>query len=218
VEWKFDEGLADLRRAYGLAPGNPRANDLLSNALTILGRFPEAEKLARPAVELDPLSYPARASLARLLYCEKRYDEALAVAQKAADLQPNAASSHRWQACIWALRGDGEAALREARLEPNEAYRDFTVAIAQATRGDRPAADAALAQLIAKHKSFAAYQIGQVYAWRGETEKAFEWLQTSYETHDTGTLSLAIDPLLQSLRPDPRYKALLVKTGLPTSL
>ena len=168
-------------------------------------------------IELDPLTFQARNNLTRILYYEKRYDEAVAVARKAAELQPTASSSHRWQACIAVLHGDGETALREARLEPNEVYRNFTLALAQTARGDRPAADAALAELIAKDKDIAAYQIAEVYAWRGETDKAFEWLEISFDTHDTGTLSLVIDPLLQDLRADPRYQALLAKTGLASA-
>jgi len=50
---------------------------------------------------------------------------------------------------------------------------------------------------------------------RGETDKAFEWLRISFDNHDTGTLSLLIDPLLRGLRDDPRYKDLLAKLGLP---
>ncbi len=52
---------------------------------------------------------------------------------------------------------------------------------------------------------------------RGEKEKAFEWLQISFDNHDTGTLSLLIDPLLRDLRTDPRYKNLLAKLGLPAA-
>jgi serine/threonine-protein kinase len=218
AEWKFDEGLAELRRARELAPGSATTNHLLASVLVFLGRFPEAEKLARKAIELDPLNFAARLNLARILYYEKKYDESVAAARKAAELQPTGASSHRWQACVAVVGGDGETALREALLEPNEAYRNFSLALAQAARGDRPAADAALAELIAKDKNIAAYQIAQVYAWRGETDKAFEWLQISFDTHDTGTLSLLVDPLLQGLHSDPRYHALLAKTGLPTSL
>ncbi|HEY3663333.1 MAG TPA: tetratricopeptide repeat protein [Chthoniobacterales bacterium] len=214
-EWKFDEGLAELRRAQELAPGSATANHLLSSVLVFLGRFPEAEKLARKAIELDPLTFQARANLGRILFYEKSYDEAMAVAEKAAELQPTAASSHRWQVCIAVVRRDGETALREAKLEPNEAYRDFALALAQASRDDKPAAEAALAELIAKDKKIAAYQIAEVYAFRGQNDKAFEWLQISFDTHDTGMLSLRIDPFLKGLRSDPRYHALLAKMGFP---
>src|SRR5437763_4358811 len=56
VEWKFAEGLAELRRAKELAPANPTANDLLARVLVYLGQIQEGEKLARQAIELDPLA------------------------------------------------------------------------------------------------------------------------------------------------------------------
>ena len=65
------------------------------------------------------------------------------------------------------------------------------------------------------HKRVEAYQITEVYAWRGETHKAFERLQVSFDNHDTGTLSLLIDPLLRGLHHDARYNGLLAKIGLP---
>ena len=218
VEWKFEDGLAELRRAKQLSPGNPTANDLLARVLVYLGQMQEAEQLAGQALEFDPLTFSARSNLARILFAEGKLDEADAAARKAAELQPTAASSHRWQVCVAVLRGDGEAALREARLEPNDGYRRFELALAHYARGDRPAADAALAELIAQDRDFEAYQIAEVYAWRGETEKAFEWLQIAFDDHDTGILSLLIDPLLRSLRQDSRYHSLLVKTGLPVKL
>ena len=78
-------------------------------------------------------------------------------------------------------------------------------------------ADAALADLIANARDGFAYQIAQIYAVRGEADKAFEWLQISFDDHDGGTLGLAVDPLLRGLRDDPRYKNLLVKLGLPAA-
>ena len=218
VEWKFDEGLAALRRAIELSPGNPTANDLLARVVAYLGQFEEAEKLARQAVELDPLTFQARSNLARILFVQGKLDEADAVARQSAELQPTANSSHRWQVSVAVVRGDGEAALREAQLEPNAGYRRFALALAQYARGDRPAADAALAELIAQDWEVEAYQIAEVYAWRGETEKAFEWLQFAFDSHDTGMLSLLIDPMLRDLRHDARYHSLLVKTGLPVKL
>ncbi len=217
AEWKFTEGLAELRRAKELSPGNPTANDLLARVVVYLGQIHEAETLARQAIELDPLAYLARGNLARILVAEGKLDEADAAARKAAELQPTGAGSHRWQVLVAMLRGDGEAALREAQLEPDEGYRRFELALAHYVRGDRKAADAALADLIANGRDQLAYQIAEVYAVRGETDKAFEWLQISFDNHDTGTLSLLIDPLVRGLRDDPRYKNFLARLGLPAS-
>jgi len=217
-EWKFDEGLAELRRAQQLSPGNPTANDLLARVTVYLGQTREAEQLARQAIELDPLAYTARSNLARILFTEGKLGEADAEARKAAELQPSASSSHRWQVLIAVLRGDGQTALREAQLEPNAGYRRYELALAHYARGDRPAADAALTELIAQDRNVEAYQIAEVYAWRGETEKAFEWLQIAFDNHDTGLLSLLIDPLLRGLRDDPRYHSFLGKMGFPVKL
>ncbi len=135
IEWKFAEGLAELSRAQQLSPWNPTANDLMARVVVYLGQFQEAEKLARQAVELDPLAYQARTSLARILFTEGKLDEAEASARKAAELQPAAAGNHRWQVLVAIQRGDGEAALREAQLEPNEGYRRFELALAHYARG-----------------------------------------------------------------------------------
>src|SRR5262252_348588 len=217
AEWKFDQGLAELRRAQQLAPWNPITNDLLAPVVVYLGRFEEAEMLARQAIERDPLAYQARQSLARLLFVQGKLDDAEAAARRAVELQPTAAGCHRWQVFVAIQRGDGEAALREAELEPNEHYRHFELALAHYARGDRPAADAALAELITKDRNVMAYQIAEVYAWRGEPDKAFVWLQISLDNHDTGLLSLLIDPLMRSLRHDSRYSEMLSKVGLPPS-
>ena len=216
AEWKFAEGLAELKRAKELSPANPTANDLLARIIVYLGRFDEAERQAREAVELDPLSTVTQGNLARVLFYAGKLDEADAVARKAAELQPTGAGSHRFQVLIAAQRGEGEAALREAQLEPDPSFRRFELAVAHYVRGDRAAADAALADLIANaaREGFA-YQIAEVYALRGEKDKAFEWLQTALDDRDAGMLGLSADPILRGLRDDARYNNLLVKVGLP---
>jgi TolB-like protein len=214
-EWKFAEGLSELNRAKELSPANPTANDLLARVIVYLGRIDEAERQARQAVELDPLSVATQFNLGRVLFIAGKLDEADAVGRKIAELQPSASSSHRWQVLVAVQRGDGETALREAQLEPDEDFRPFELALAHYVRGDRKASDAALADLIAHSRNSLAYQIAQAYAVRGETDKAFEWLQISFDNHDGGTLSLGVDPLLHGLRDDPRYKNLLAKLGLP---
>jgi len=217
AEWKFAEGLSELKHAKELSPANPTANDLLARVVVYLGKPDKAEKQARQAVELDPLAFPTQNNLARVLFFEGKLDETDVIARKAAELQPGAASSHRFQVLVAFQRGDGETALREAQLEPDPGYRRFELALAQHARRDREAADAALADLIANGRDQLAYQIAEVYAVRGEKEEAFGWLQISLDTHDTGTLGLLIDPLLRDLRDDSRYKNLLAKLGLPAA-
>ena len=216
-QWKFSEGLSELSRAKELSPANPTANDLLARVIVYLGRIDEAERQARQAVELDPLSVATQFNLARVLFISGKLDEANAAGRKIAELQPSSSSSHRWQVLVAVQRGDGETALREAQLEPDEGFRPFELALAHYVRGDRKAADAALAELVASGRNGLAYQIAQVYAVRGETDKAFEWLQISFDNHDGGTLGLAVDPLLRGLHGDPRYKNLLAKLGLPAA-
>jgi len=217
AEWRFAEGLAELKRAKELSPANPTANDLLARIIVYLGRFDEAERQAREAVELDPLSTITQANLARVLFYAGKLDEADAAARKSAELQPAGAGNHRFQVLIAVQRGDGDAALRQAQLEPDEGFRRFELALAHYARGDRPAADVALADLLAKAREGFAYQIAEVYAVRGEADKAFEWLQVSFDDRDAGMLGLLVDPLLRGLRNDSRYKNLLAKLGLPTS-
>lgn len=130
TEWKFAEGLSELQRAKELAPANPTANDLLGRVIVYTGRMEEAERQAREAVELDPLSARTQFMLGRVLFYAGKLDEADAAGRKMAELQPSAASSHRWQVLVAIQRGDGEAALREAQLEPDQNFRRFGFALA----------------------------------------------------------------------------------------
>jgi TolB-like protein/Tfp pilus assembly protein PilF len=147
AEWKFDEGLRELKRAKELSPYNPTANDLLARVVVYVGELAEAEKYARQAVESDPLAATAQFNLGRILFAEGKLDEAEAAGRKVAELQPTAASAHRWQVFVAIKRGDGETALREAQLEPDPGFRRQLLALAHVVRGDRNAADAALADL-----------------------------------------------------------------------
>ena len=217
AEWKFAEGWHDLTRAKELSPANPTANDLLSRVIVYMGRIDEAERQARQAVQLDPLSAAMQFNLGRILFVAGKLDEAVAAGRKMADLQPTASSSHRWQVLVAVQRRDGETALREAQLEPDAAFRRFEVTLAYHLLGNRDAAEATLADLIANSRDRLAYQIAEAYAVRGDADKTFEWLEIAFDNHDGGMLSLAVDPLLRGLRDDPRYNKLLAKIGLPAA-
>jgi hypothetical protein len=73
----------------------------------------------------------------------------------------------------------------------------------------------ALDELIAKYGHTGAYQIAQVYAWRGENDRAFGWLDRAYAQSDGGLVLLKMDPMLRGLRADPRFASFLKKMNLP---
>jgi hypothetical protein len=80
---------------------------------------------------------------------------------------------------------------------------------------DSRQSDEAVAELIAKSADVVAYQIAEVYAFRGEADRAFEWLDRAYAQRDGGMTYLKVDPLLRTLKGDPRYTAVLKKMRLP---
>ncbi|MBS0557641.1 MAG: hypothetical protein JSR27_09550 [Proteobacteria bacterium] len=64
-----------------------------------------------------------------------------------------------------------------------------------------------------KYAAGMACQIAQVHAWRGEADAAFAWLDKALTLHDGGMMLITCDPLLASLRVDPRYAALVRRMG-----
>ena len=73
-----------------------------------------------------------------------------------------------------------------------------------------------MSELIAKYHANNAYQIAEVYAFRNQSDEAFEWLDRAYAQRDAGLIVTKVDPLLKSLHNDPRFAAFLKKLNLPT--
>ena len=94
-------------------------------------------------------------------------------------------------------------------------WRLYGVAMAQYTLKNPAASQRALDELIEKNAAQSAYQIADVYAWRGEPDKAFDWLGRAFRQRDAGLININIDPLVNSLRADPRYVTLLRQLKLP---
>ena len=74
--------------------------------------------------------------------------------------------------------------------------------------------EAALNELIKNDGETAAYQIAEAYAYRGDKDRAFEWLERARRQRDPGLAGLRRDPLLENLRVDPRWNAFLHTMGL----
>jgi serine/threonine-protein kinase len=88
-------------------------------------------------------------------------------------------------------------------------------AVAHHTLGDTVAAERDLQLLTIRYGHILPYNIAEVYAWRGEREKAFQWLDRAVALRDASIMYLEFDPLLQSLRSDPQFAALLARLNLP---
>lgn len=98
--------------------------------------------------------------------------------------------------------------------EPAGFLRDLGMTLAFHALGRSEDSDAALARLISNSQG-CAYQIAQAYAYRGEADRAFEWLDRAHRQRDGGLLLLKTDQLLEGLRSDARYARLLKTLGLP---
>jgi hypothetical protein len=77
-------------------------------------------------------------------------------------------------------------------------------------------ADNALHSLISGYGAESAYQVAEVYAYRGENDHAFEWLERAYAARDGGLSEIKGDPFMRHIESDARYHAFLKKLGLPS--
>ncbi|MBV8436275.1 MAG: winged helix-turn-helix domain-containing protein [Silvibacterium sp.] len=216
-DWDWDTADTCLTKAAALAPGSaevPRMRSYLSRAL---GHLDEAVQLDERSVALDPLRANARLSLGFLLYMAGRYDEAQAELYKALELNPQGAFVHADLGKILMAEGKPQEALAEFEKESSDWEKLTDLALVYHTLGREHDSNAALSELIAKNDSDSAYQIAEVYAFRGESDKSFEWLARAYKQRDSGLPDIKVDPLMKNLHRDPRYRELLTKLRLPVA-
>ena len=207
---------AEYRRAVQLAPEDGDARFQLGNLLAAIGQVTRAIEMTRQVIATDPLNARWHNWLGTYLTGYGRLDEAGATTRKAIDLQPAASGYHAQLAMIAVLRGNAAEALAAAQGEPPGVWREYALAFAAQAGADRAAADAALQNVIAKLSAWGPYQIAQLYAVRGDVDKAFEWLDQAWDAHDGGIQYLYIDPLILRFKADPRFVAFCRKVGLPT--
>ncbi|HYL16441.1 MAG TPA: tetratricopeptide repeat protein [Terriglobales bacterium] len=180
-----------------------------------LGHFEEALVLSRQAVELDPLDVSEYTDLAVHAYYAGRLEEAIAACKKTGELIPEHPSVQRWISRVYLAQSRPQEALAEMQRSLDPGFRAQGLALAYHALGRNRESDVALTELIAKFHGTAAFQIAEVYAFRGEADRAFEWLERAYSQRDSGLTETKGDPLLKSLEHDPRYTAFLKKMRLP---
>lgn len=136
--------------------------------------------------------------------------------RRALELNPQKEHDHLTRGQVLLAQGRPQQALDEIEREPGEGWKLLGEALAYHALGRRQDSEDALRKLIATREKDWAAQIAEVYAYRGESDEAFEWLDRAYRQRDGGLMFLKIDPLLKSLRMDPRYAELLKKMRLPS--
>jgi TolB-like protein/predicted Zn-dependent protease len=213
-DWDWDTASTSLTKATALEPGSAEVFRIRSILSKVLGNLDQAVRLCEQAVALDPLRANSQVGLGQYLYVAGKYDKAQAALQKALDLNPQVSSVHDVLGKILIAEGKPQQALAEIEKEPIEWQKFTGQVVAYHALGREQDSNAALAGLIAKHHTDAAYQIAEVYAYRGESDKSFEWLEHAYKQRDAGLPEIKTDPLLKNLRHDPRYTDLLKKMRL----
>ncbi|MEO5896454.1 MAG: hypothetical protein ABIS06_12195 [Vicinamibacterales bacterium] len=68
---------------------------------------------------------------------------------------------------------------------------------------------------LSKTQYVMSYRVANIYAALGDKEKAFAELERAFENHDWELFRLKVDPLMDSLRDDPRFNDLLKRMNLP---
>ena len=206
---------ADLARALELSPGNSEALDSQGDLLATLGRLPEAIANLRKAAELDPLLPQTLWRLAYFHLGAGHVEEAREIASHALELFPEHGHTARTLGFALLLLGrldEAEAAFQRSSFP---AFRKMGTALVEHARGHAEKSRQALDHIVATSPNDMTYQIAEIHAFRGDRERAFEWLERGLAVQDAGMRYIKHDLLLRSLRGDRRYTELLRRMNLP---
>ena len=213
--WDWYGAKTDLETALALDPASDKVQGNYATLLERLGRLPEAIAVGRGATEIDPLSAIAWSNLGQYLTFHRDYPGAHEALRRCLEINPESSFAGHHVAILQLLEGNAAEALTTARKIGIEFFRLTDVAMAEHSLGHAKESQQALDELITKHAPDGAYQIAEALAWRGEKDKAFEWLERAHQQRDGGLSEVKVDLLLDRLRGDPRFQALLKKLNLP---
>jgi len=213
----YDNDLAGaarhLERALALDPRSPTTLGLAGSLLYLLGREDEALALMEAQVRRDPVNPAALTRLGISQRWAGRLDEAIATFRTLLNLNPGRGRTHEDCGMVLLLKGDADGALEEMKQEPIEAWRLIGLPMAYHALRRQADSDQALATLIAKYEKDAPYNIAYVYAYRGDADKAFEWLDKTVKYEDPGLSEIAVETFFDNIHPDPRWLPFLSRIG-----
>jgi TolB-like protein/Tfp pilus assembly protein PilF len=212
-DWDWRGADESYQTAVRLAPNNATALSAAGVLAFTLGRLDEAVTLDLKAIALDPLRQAGHANLGLVLLHAGRLDEAAQRYRHLLELNPQYPGAHMRLGQILLLQGQPLEALEMIERDSDEWWRDYAVALALHSLGRAEDADQALADFIANHAD-GPFQTAEIFAWRGEVDQAFEWLDKAYAVRDSGLHEILHDPFVAALKKDPRWPSFLARLGL----
>jgi TolB-like protein/Tfp pilus assembly protein PilF len=202
-----------LERALALDPTSVPVLGNSANLLSSLGRVDEALGLQEAAVRRDPVSAATLSNLGAAQCVTGRYDEAIGSYRAVLRLSPGRGGAHAQLGMVLLQKGDAPAALAEIEQEKNETWRMIALPMAYCALGRAADAEAARDAMIAKYEKDWSYNIAYVFAFCGQSDKAFEWLDKAVAYQDGGVSEIVAQNLFDKIHSDPRWLPFLRKLG-----
>jgi TolB-like protein/Flp pilus assembly protein TadD len=220
-EWDWREAERLSRRAIALRPEYATAHQWYGvHNLAPMGRLEEAIAETRRARQLDPLSAVFNAFVGASLYFPRRYDEAIVECRRTIDLHPDFGVAHWYLGRAYIQKRRFPEAIAELQkavtLSGGSPLMKGTLGVGYALAGDRAAAERTRDELERlRAESYAsALDLADIHVALGDRERAFRWLDQAADERAFHLIYLKVRPELDPLRPDPRFKALILRLGL----
>lgn len=218
MEAHFDPDLAAAARhfqhALALAPTDIEIIGSCASLARSLGRLDTAIATQEYANARDPMN-PANHTFLGFLYrCAGRYEEAISSYRLALRLSPGIMSARYNIGAARMLQGQPGNALKETLQEQEEGYRLMGLVPIYHDLGMASESDAALLEMIEKFETEAAYNIAFIFAYRGESDQAFKWLEKAYLGHDAGLTQINTEPIIANLHSDHRWLPFMQRIGM----
>lgn len=217
-DYDWEEAEEEFKRAIELNPKSGASYDAYGLMLSALGRYDEAIEMQRLAHEQDPLAY--RLDIATTFLRAGRIDEALQAASEVTQLEPHFATGHATLGWAYLQKGIPEKGVAELEkavsLSPDSTLFLSQLGQALALTGRDAEARNILRRMeeLSRERYVSPYHFAYVYTGLGEQDTAMDWLERSYQERAGGVYGVKGSFLFVSLRPHPRFQALLRKMNL----
>ena len=221
-EHDWTESERHFKKAFELDPNISYIHLVYGGSyLPAAGKADESVSECERAVELEPVSLINNAVLASAYINARQYDKAVAQARKAYELDPNFPLARHWLGMAYVAKGQYDESIAVGRqIQAGSPYGWMSVVVlghAYAKMGNRAEAEQQISELrdLAKTRYVRPYYLASIYAALGDKDKAFAELERSFDEHDCYFSRAPVDPFMDPLRKDPRFKSLMKRMNLP---